>query len=550
MDLFSIILWALIALIAYWWSAQGFFSSVQFCLCTLCAGALALALWEPGAHLMLRGGFFDNYAWGLSLGGQFIIYLLLARVISERFVPANMRFHPLLDKLGGAVFGLAAGILCIGMTGIAVGFVQSTNEVLGFRGFVRNQANSAQPNRMNTMAPLPDPMKLTETVYNTLGGRGGMGAFRPFSALGLAKLQPNLTDVAFGLHRDTWSAGVGRTAVAPTGVTLDGFWFDDKYSAADGQPGAYAVGVTFGSNTYDGGEQFIMTGAQARLLSTKNRAVAFPLQWTQDGAQAGRELFPFDDTANHVTSAPGTQSAKVVLVFPAAVFAGQVPDYVLLKGLRIRLPEPQGKSMATVLEVEGGSSSSSAPMDFSSAREVPAGADGIDNVNSVSPLQLNLNNIGTFVAFEGKKSNLLKQGDYEFPKGGFSTAAKSGAIKGFFAPDGTAIIRLNVTRGKAAVDLHELKRQFKEKPLVLVDANGRTFQPIGFFWQQKDKVRVRLDATKPITKLEDLPNVSSSGDQTLHLIFAPTVNAVIKGVSVGDSPVGSCNYTVVEGQGF
>jgi hypothetical protein len=338
--------------------------------------------------------------------------------------------------------------------------------------------------------------------------------------------------------------------VAPSGVTLDGFWYDEKYSAADGQPGAYAVGVTFDATTYDGGEQFIMTGAQARLLCAKNRTVAFPLQWTQDGAQAGRELFPFDDTANYVTSAPGTQTAKVVLVFPAAVFAGQVPDHVFLKGLRIRLPEPQGKSMGSVLEVEGGSASSSAPVDFSSAREVPEGADGIDNTNSVSPLQLNLNNIGTFVAFEGKKSNFLKQGDYEFPKGGFSTAAKSGAIKGFFAPDGTAIVRLNVTRGKAAVDLHELKRQFKDKPLVLVDANGRTFQPIGFFWQQKDKVRVRLDATKPITKLEDLPNVSSAGDQTLHLIFAPTLNAVIKGVSVGSTPVGSCNYTVVEGQGF
>jgi hypothetical protein len=213
---------------------------------------------------------------------------------------------------------------------------------------------------MNTMAPLPNPMQVTEAVYNTLGGRGGMGAFRPFSALGLAKLQPNLTDVAFGLHRDTWSAGVGRTAVAPSGVTLDGFWYDEKYSAADGQPGAYAVGVTFDATTYDGGEQFIMTGAQARLLCAKNRTVAFPLQWTQDGAQAGRELFPFDDTANYVTSAPGTQTAKVVLVFPAAVFAGQVPDHVFLKGLRIRLPEPQGKSMGSVLEVEGGSASSSA----------------------------------------------------------------------------------------------------------------------------------------------------------------------------------------------
>lgn len=547
MDTFTLLLWVLIALIAYWWSAQGFFSSVQFCLCTLCAGAMALSLWEPVAHLMLRGGAMDNYAWGLSLGGQFIVYLLVARVITERFVPANMRFHPAVDKLGGAAFGLMAGVLCMGMAGLACGFVQSTNQVIGFRGFVRDQSKSAQPARLDSMAPLPNPMQVTETVYNTLGGRIGMGAFRPFASVGLASLQPNLTDVAFGLHRDTWRDGVGRTAVAPSGVHIDGFWFDDKYPAADGAPGAYALGVTFDSTTFDGGDQFVMTGAQARLVATKGRAVAFPLQWTQDGKQSGRELFPFDDTANYVTSAPGTQSAKVVFVFPAGVFNGQIPDYAFLKGLRIKLPAPQGEALASVLEVGG----SAAPTtDFSGSREIPVGPEGIDNTNSVSPLQLNLNNIGTFVAYEGKKDNDLERGEYEFPKGGFSTSSKSGAIKGFLAPPDTAIVRLNVTRAASVVDLHELKRKFKDQPIELVDENGRTFRPIGYFWEQKEKVKIRLDATKPIAKLEELPDVSSSGDQTLYLIFAPTLDTTIKGVRVGTTAVGSCSYKVEQGYRF
>ena len=233
--------------------------------------------------------------------------------------------------------------------------------------------------------------------------------------------------------------------------------------------------------------------------------------------------------------------------FPSDWLARQLPAGIVMRDHEPASGKAEPDHRGTIVS---DATDSKERVDFSIAREIPEGADGIDNVNSVSPLQLNLNNIGTFVAYEGKKANYLKQGDQEFPRGGFSTAAKSAVVRGFHHPDGTAIIRLNVTRGKAVVDLHELKEQFSEKPLVLVDANGRIFPPIGYFWQREDKVRVRLDATQPITRLEDLPSVSSSGDQTLHLIFAPTLNAVIKGVSVGDSPVGSCNYTVVEGWVF
>ncbi len=547
MDAFTAIAWLIIALIAYWWSAQGFFSSVQFCICTICAGALALALWEPVAYVLLGAGDLSHYAWGLSLGGQFAIYLLVARVLSERFVPGNMKFHPALDKVGGAAFGLVSGMLCVGMTALACGFIQSTNEVMGYRGFVRDQANSAQPARLTSMG-LPDPMKFTEGFYNALGGRGGMGAFRPFSRLGLARLQPQLADVAFGLHRDSWRDGVGRTAAAPASVTVDGFWLDPAYRVAEGEPGAYAVGLTFDAKAYDGGEQFIMTGAQARLLSTATRTVAFPLQWSQDASQSGRELFPFDDTQNYVTSAPGTQSAHIVLVFPTAPFAAGPPDYLFVKGLRIPLGAAQGANMATALGMEGGAQTAAATTDFSSAAELRQ--DEIDNINTLNPLQLNLNNVGTFEFYEGKKDNYLKRGDYEFPKGGFSTAAKSGRIKGFLAPEGTAIIRLNVTRGNATVDLHELKRQFKSKPIELVDENGRVFLPIGFFWEQGNKVRVKLDTTAPITQLEELPNVSSSGDQVLHLIFAPTLKTTIKGVRVGGKPIASCNLLVEPGHGY
>ncbi len=231
--------------------------------------------------------------------------------------------------------------------------------------------------------------------------------------------------------------------------------------------------------------------------------------------------------------------------FPSDWLARQLPAGIVMKDHEPASGKAEADHRGTIVS---DSSDSKERVDFSIAREIPDGADGIDNVNSVSPLQLNLNNIGDFVAYEGKKANYLKHGDADFLKGGFSVASKGAMIRGFHPPDGTAIIRLNVTRGKAAVDLHELKQQFKDKPLVLVDASGRTYKPIGYFWVQRDKVRVRFDATKPMSKLGDLPDLSPSDDQGLHLIFAPPLNAVIKGVRVGDVPVGSCNYPVVEGK--
>jgi hypothetical protein len=183
---------------------------------------------------------------------------------------------------------------------------------------------------------------------------------------------------------------------------------------------------------------------------------------------------------------------------------------------------------------------------FAGLPRIPVGDLGIDNVNSTRPLQLRMSSIGSFVAHEGT-INQLKRGDYEFPKDstdGFRTALRSDDIAGFHAPEGTIIIRLNVTPGQAAVDLNELKRQFKDHPLLLVDEDGRTFQPIGFLWDQSHKVRVRFDATKPITRLNDLPSASASGDQTLHLIFALPPHAFIKSMRVGDVPVGSCDYIV------
>ena len=43
----SLIAFASVLLIAYWWSNAGAFSALIHLLCVITAGALAFALWEP-----------------------------------------------------------------------------------------------------------------------------------------------------------------------------------------------------------------------------------------------------------------------------------------------------------------------------------------------------------------------------------------------------------------------------------------------------------------------------------------------------------------------
>ena len=88
---FNILVVLLVLLIAYWWGNQGFFSAIIHLVCVIVAGALALAFWEPlTLGLLLRGGFFDSYAWGFGLLGLFVVSLFILRLATNKLVPGNV----------------------------------------------------------------------------------------------------------------------------------------------------------------------------------------------------------------------------------------------------------------------------------------------------------------------------------------------------------------------------------------------------------------------------------------------------------------------------
>src|SRR5690606_38186872 len=120
----NIVIILLVLLIAYWWANQGLFSAILHLLCVVVAGAVALAVWEPlTTGLLLRGNAFDDYAWGISLTGVFIITLLILRVTMDKTIPANVALPSWANLTFGFIVGAAAGILTMGMFIIGAGHI-------------------------------------------------------------------------------------------------------------------------------------------------------------------------------------------------------------------------------------------------------------------------------------------------------------------------------------------------------------------------------------------------------------------------------------------
>ena len=110
---FNLIIIVLVAFIAYMWSQEGLFSSIIHLVCTVIAGAVAFAVWEPLAYIML--GVREDIAWSVSLAIPFLVTLGLLRVAMDKAIPHNIKFNNVTNLVGGGVFGVGSGIISVGI---------------------------------------------------------------------------------------------------------------------------------------------------------------------------------------------------------------------------------------------------------------------------------------------------------------------------------------------------------------------------------------------------------------------------------------------------
>src|SRR5436190_4159156 len=136
----SLLCIGVVAGIAYIWMTRGFFSALLNMACVLVAGAIAFAVWEPGAYFLLdhapTTGFLSGIsggAWGIALGGPFIAALALLRVGLDKALPANVHCNQVTNYVGGGLCGTVAGVISAGILVMSIGFMRLDTEFMGYK---------------------------------------------------------------------------------------------------------------------------------------------------------------------------------------------------------------------------------------------------------------------------------------------------------------------------------------------------------------------------------------------------------------------------------
>jgi hypothetical protein len=140
----SLFLLAIIAAIAYFQAIQGFFSALIMCVLTMLCCAFAFATHEYVAVALLAK-WKPDFALPLALAGCFAVPLIILRVVADAIIRRNCLISNLADKIGGAFFGLVAGLLIGGTLAVALQMLPFGEPFLGHRRLAFTSKDTEAP---------------------------------------------------------------------------------------------------------------------------------------------------------------------------------------------------------------------------------------------------------------------------------------------------------------------------------------------------------------------------------------------------------------------
>lgn len=248
----GLILLFVLAMVAMW-ATYGFFSAFLHLVIVIVSGAVAFALWEPLAYMLL--GRMPEYAWGIGLLAPFSLTLIIVRALMDKFCKMNLKFVRLADQIGGAACGGLAGVLCIGMLMIGIGFMNVPPDLMGYKPY-RMTSNKIEVNS--------DGGSLWIPAHKITGGF--------FSMLSTGSMAPSLSDN---------SLAVNKSNVAERAFTYR--LQDDENQMKSAHP--EAVKVT-GAYLFNGNAEFMKSHMKfdvvRQLLNPKYKLPEIPSDATPD----------------------------------------------------------------------------------------------------------------------------------------------------------------------------------------------------------------------------------------------------------------------------
>lgn len=285
-------------LVAYIWSSRGFYNALVHMLCTIIAGAIAFAAWEPASYFLLSamgkgsmGTIMEAAAWGLGLALPFGISLGILRAIADSILRANILVSTATNYIGGGVCGLIIGTITAGILVISISNLRIATEFMGYQPY--RYDNSGNLVRKDTLIFPAD--EITGKLYGALSER----AFA--SADPLARWHPDVAQEGHAM-RVSYNDGAARNTIRPNEVSLvkqfsvkgdlntllSDLWSGTPQKATDAQGRAFEPGsrvegfvLKFGPSAGEKSGKVILGAGQVRLLvadaNDEERQMLFPV---------------------------------------------------------------------------------------------------------------------------------------------------------------------------------------------------------------------------------------------------------------------------------
>jgi len=552
----SLIAFASVLLIAYWWSNAGAFSALIHLLCVITAGALAFALWEPIAYAVMERGM-DGHGKGIALAGTFIVTLAVLRFVTDKVIPMNLTIPRAADIVVGGLFGACSGVLSVGLVLISFGYFQSTVTIFDWTGWSRRTDVPIAPTFGSDNAPGLALVSATSGFFNYLS----WGAYTPWLGGGtLGTHAPDLVRTSASLNRDSTSEGLGRIGIQPSAIS--GLKLLDVPSVAlnagvgTAPEAAWAVAFTVAQDGFDGGgQQFLLSASQARVIGDgkggRNATVAYPLSWVQGVAGGGLKQFYFSSVSNVATSIPAQGEGSFVLLFPKSALNGQQPKFIEIKGARFRAP-----AAAPAGDILGGVSTAAAS---DAGAEMDDDATNIDRLiefpdptYAIGGTVINSNDKG---GLQLDKSNFIIGGEQKFPRNSSAAVSTDLRVRGFQVSPEQRILRLDARAVRGGVrifpDLNQWIRtagaEAQDARVAVVDESGAKYFAVGLVEDDGQWVFVKSMGGKPL-RLRDIPIQPLGSGKKLYLHFrvpgGVNVRSLVLAASSGDRVVNTINLAV------
>ncbi len=129
--MYSLIVIILLGTIAYFHYVQGLFSATLSAILAVVAAVLAFSYHETVVDALLKGKFADQ-AHAMVLVAMFAGIYIVLRLIFDKLVPGNLRFPAIVDRIGGAVMGIFAGLFALGVVTVAAQELPFGPEIAGY----------------------------------------------------------------------------------------------------------------------------------------------------------------------------------------------------------------------------------------------------------------------------------------------------------------------------------------------------------------------------------------------------------------------------------